>query len=132
VSKFVQGVVVSPKVSVVFGPILEAAVAQARHDGRDVDMEILETVDAIADLRESVLAYRAARPEVVGAVVAPVVAPLSSDMVDSVTVPEAARRLKCSKSNITMRLRRGTLPGQKDECDRWWIPATALPAEGAA
>jgi excisionase family DNA binding protein len=44
------------------------------------------------------------------------------------TVAEAAEKRGCSRSAITKRIRKGTLPARRDELGRLWIRATDLSA----
>ncbi|MGA8725380.1 MAG: hypothetical protein WB565_10060 [Acidimicrobiales bacterium] len=119
----------SPAVAAELEPFLAQVPAEARRDGRVLSADALDFLEAV---QAAAKASRSATLSRQGERRQPTLSSGSVAGMGGVDVPTAARRLGVRSQAVTERLRRGTLPGEKDEQGRWRIPSSALPKEADA
>lgn len=115
------GVLVPADVAAVIAPTLVRELSRARRMGVYVDPDVRETIERLEVLGAG-WAKRRNVPTL------PLVDGPRSDDFESITVNQAATRLRVSDTAIKGRLRRGTLRGMKVG-GRWRVDARAVEAE---
>lgn len=119
---FRRELVASPLVAAEIAPLLERGLREARRDGTRFSEDTLDYIVGALEARDFVRQRLRAQPDAGR----PELRALKVDPVNEIDTTEAAKRLGTSRSNVTARLNRETLPGRRDERGRWWVNADAL------